>query len=130
MPPDLPSPVKTSDPDTYAIVGAAMAVHGALGCGFLEKVYARALTVEFTSRGIPFTREARFSIEYQGKPLGLTFCPDFVCFDTVIVETKAIKMLTAVDLAQTLNYLKASRHKRALLLNFGATSLEYRRFVM
>ena len=98
-----------SDPETYAVVGAAMAVHTALGCGFLEKVYGRALMMEFTSRGIPFTREARFSIEYNGKPLGLTFCPDFVCFNTVIVETKAVKLLTALDLAQTLNYLKASK---------------------
>jgi GxxExxY protein len=122
--------VMASDPETYAIVGAAMAVHTALGCGFLEKVYARALMAEFTTRAVPFTREARFSIEYKGKPLGLTFRPDFVCFNTVIVETKALKQLTAIDLAQTLNYLKASGYKRALLLNFGTKSLEYRRFVM
>ena len=120
--------VTASDPETYSIVGAAMAVHTTLGCGFLEKVYGRALMTESTSRGIPFTREARFSIEYKGKPLGLTFCPDFVCFNTVIVETKAVKLLGAIDLAQTLNYLKASRYKRALLLNFGAKSLEYRRW--
>ena len=109
---------------------ANMAVHTALGCGFLEKVYARALMMELASRGIPFTREARFSIDYKGQPLGLTFCPDFVCFNTIIVETKALKVLTPIDLAQTLNYLKASKYKRALLLNFGAKSLEYRRLVM
>jgi GxxExxY protein len=126
-----PSPlVMAADPETYAVVGAAMAVHTALGCGFLEKVYARALMTELTARSVPFTREARFSIEYKGKPLGLTFRPDFVCFNTVIVETKAVKLLTAIDLAQTLNYLKASGCKRALLLNFGTKSLEYRRLVM
>jgi GxxExxY protein len=122
--------VMASDPDTYGVIGAAMAVHTALGCGFLEKVYGRALMVEFTSRGIPFNREARFSIDYNGKPLGLTFRPDFVCFNAVIVETKAVKTLSPIDMAQTLNYLKASGYRRALLLNFGAKSLEYRRFVM
>jgi GxxExxY protein len=102
------------DPETYAIIGAAMEVHAQLGHGFLESVYHEALCRELDLRGIPFRREVPFKINYKGFVLGSSYRADLICFDSVIVELKAIKMLTGVDIAQLLNYLKASRlHSRS-----------------
>ena len=116
------------DPQTYAIIGAAMAVHTALGAGFLEAVYREALTMEFEARAVPFRREASLKIAYREKILSTSYRADFVCFESVVVETKALARLAAAEEAQIINYLKASRLERGLLLNFGAASLEYRRF--
>jgi len=91
------------DPRRYAIIGAAMEVHGELGCGFLEAVYQEALALEFLSREIPH--------------------------ENVIVELKALKRLGGVEEAQIINYLKATGIKTGLLLNFGTESLEYKHFV-
>jgi GxxExxY protein len=117
------------DPQTYAIIGAAMEVHTQLGHGFLEGVYHEALAIEFSLRSIPFERESEISITYKGEPLACKYRADFVCFGEVIVELKALSALTSVDEAQVLNYLKATGHRRALLINFGAPSLQTRRFV-
>jgi len=118
------------DPKTYDIIGAAMAVHRALGHGFLEAVYQSALKVEFTARSIPFRSEAPLNITYRGTLLPLTYRVDFVCFGDVIVELKALARLSGRDEAQTIHYLKASGHARGLLINFGAPSLEYRRVAL
>jgi GxxExxY protein len=117
------------DQETHAIIGAAMAVHGELGCGFLEAVYQAALAIEFSARGISFRREAPLIVRYRGESLGLGYRVDFICLESIVVELKAQASLTNTDYAQVINYLKASGLHRALLMNFGAPSLEYRRVV-
>jgi GxxExxY protein len=117
------------DKKTYAIIGAAMEVHKELGSGFLEAVYQEALEREFTYQEIPHKSQPPVRIEYKGKPLKKKYEPDFICFDDVIVEIKAMDKLTSNEHAQIINYLKASRLKVGLLINFGAKSLEHQRFV-
>jgi GxxExxY protein len=116
-----------NDRETYAIIGAAMTVHGELGCGFLEAVYRAALCIEFRYRSIPFADEVALPIGYRGQRLPLQYRVDFVCCESVLVEVKAASALGPVDHAQMINYLRASGHRRGLLLNFEAPSLQYRR---
>lgn len=119
-----------SDPETYAIIGAAMRVHQLLGAGFHEAVYQEALAQELAAAGIPFQTEVPFRIAFRDRILRTSYRADFVCFGEVLVELKALGSLSGDELAQVLNYLKASGLERALLLNFGARRLEYRRLVM
>ncbi len=116
------------DPETYAIIGAAMEVHRCLGPGFLEPVYQDALAIEFTSREIRYCREVELSICYKNTVLRPRYRPDFVCLDSIVVELKALRTLSTVDDAQVINYLKASGLGRGLLFNFGSRALVYRRF--
>jgi GxxExxY protein len=115
------------DPQTYAIIGAAMEVHTQLGKGFLEAVYQEALSYELGDRGIPHRREVLLPIAYKHRRLRATYRADFIAQGDIVVELKAQSGLTGVDQAQTLNYLKATGHHRALLFNFGATKLQYHR---
>lgn len=117
----------TRDPQTYAIIGAGMTVHKELGPGFLEGVYHEALIVEFKSQRVPFLHEVELPIFYKGHPLNKTYRADFVCFDNIIVELKALTMIGGREKAQVINYLKAAKFDRGLLLNFGARSLQYER---
>jgi len=117
------------DPKTYAIIGAAMEVHRELGHGFLEAVYQEALAIELMERGIPFHREVELPIRYKGQLLKTKYRADFLCHDSIVVETKAIAQLTSADQGQLINELKATGMEVGLLINFGAPSLEYRRLV-
>jgi GxxExxY protein len=118
------------DPQTHAIIGAAMEVHSELGAGFLESVYQEAMERELRSSGIPFASQVELPIMYKGERLLTSFRSDLVCYHEVIVELKSIKTLTNVDEAQLLNYLKATGLKRGLLLNFGANRLEVKRMIL
>jgi len=126
----MASAFEVRDPQTFAVIGAGMAVHSALGSGFLESVYRAALSVELKARDIPFRSEVTYRVGYRGQELPVYFRADLVCFDAVIVEVKAAKGLTPIDEAQAINYLKVSHLNRALVLNFGGRSLEYRRLVL
>lgn len=117
------------DPRTYAILGAAFEVRRQLGSGFLEAVYQDALEREFRAQDIPFRREAELEVAYKGQPLPTTYRADFVCFESVIVELKAIASLGDIEVAQVLNYLKATGLRVGLLPNFAPLSLDYRRLV-
>ena len=122
------APLK-KDPDTYLIIGAAMAVHTDLGCGFLEPVYHEALGIEFQIREIRFEHEVPLPITYKGRRLSQRYRVDFKC-GTVLVEVKAVDALAPIHKAQMINYLKASKQERGLVLNFGGQSLEWERVVL
>lgn len=106
-----------------------MAVHAELGPGFLEAVYQEALAIEFELREIPFRKEVLLPITYKGYSLENKYKADFICYDKIIVETKATKELTGMDEAQVINYLKATGYKLGMLINFGEESLNYKRIV-
>jgi GxxExxY protein len=118
-----------NDPRTYAIIGAAMEVHQILGCGFLEGVYQEALELELAERKIPFRPQAPLPIRYKGRVLQTVSKADFLCYDAVVVEIKALSQLGTPEETQVLNYLKATEFEVDLLLNFGRTSLQYKRYV-
>lgn len=116
--------------ESYAINGAAMDVYNHLGHGFLEAVYQEALEREFLRRGIPFEREKVLTISYKGEVLKQTYKADFVCYDKIIVELKAVSELTETHRAQVYNYLHATGYSLGLLYNFGfANGLERDRIV-
>ena len=122
---------KKADKDerTYRIIGAAMEVHKEMGSGFLEAVYQEALDMEFRSQGMPYKSQPIIDIFYKEKLLEKKYQPDFICFDEIIVEIKALRQLSGTEESQIINYLKATGFKVGLLINFGAKSLEYKRFV-
>jgi GxxExxY protein len=116
------------DPETYAIIGAAMEVHNTLSYGFLEPVYHEALTIELTRAGIPFRRECALPITYKDTVLTCHYRADLICFKNVLVELKALTRLSGAEDGQILNYLRASGLEKGLLINFGTPKLEYKRF--
>jgi len=121
---------QVGDPETFAIIGAAMEVHRILGCGFLEAAYAAALVIEMRLRGMPVEREVSYTIRYKGQDLLTRYRADLVCFGKVIVEVKATRAIGEVEMAQAMNYMRASGLNRALILNFSGRKLAYKRVVM
>jgi len=117
------------DEQTYTIIGAAMEVHRELGHGFLEQVYHEALEIEFLRRQIPYQRENSLPILYRGKVLLTTYRADFLCYGSIIVELKALEELSGTEESQVINYLKAARLHKGLLINFGNQQLKYKRLV-
>ena len=115
---------------SYKIVGACFEVHKELGPGFLEPVYQEALSREFMIQKIPNERETTLTITYKDIKLDKKYIADFVCFDKIIVELKALNNLTTEHEAQVINYLKATGFKLGILVNFGSKSLEYKRLVL
>lgn len=115
--------------ESYAIRGAIIAVSKELGCGFLERVYQEALEYEFKERNIPYEREKQLPIMYKGQMLGEPYRADFVCYEKIIVELKAVDELTGQHSAQVINYLKATKMKLAILVNFGEPMAHVERFL-
>lgn len=117
--------------ECYRIMGACFEVYKEKGCGFLESVFHECLKIELAMREIPFTSERCLILEYKGRPLPQTFVADFVCFDRIIVELKAVSRLADEHRAQVLNYLHATGYRLGLLVNFGYhPKLEWERIVV
>jgi GxxExxY protein len=114
---------------SYEIIGAAMEVHRELGCGFLEAVYQEAMAIELHGRKVPFIAQPQINLYYKESPMEKYYRPDFICFDSHVVEIKAESCLTKVDEAQVLNVLKATKRHVGLLINFGQPSLKFQRLV-
>lgn len=116
--------------EVFAIIGAAMEVHRVLGSGFLEPVYQEALEIESTSRLLPFVSQKILHITYKDCLLKKEYIADFVYYNQIIVELKALDKLAGREESQILNYLKATKMKVGLLINFGSSpKLEWKRFV-
>jgi GxxExxY protein len=111
---------------THRIIGCAMKVHSTLGNGFQEVIYQRALAIEFTYEGIAFQREMEMPIYYREEQIG-TRRVDFFVDENVMVELKAIEKLEGVHKAQAINYCEAYNIADGLLINFGSTSLDFKR---
>jgi len=114
--------------ESYKIIGCCFEVYNELGPGFLEAIYQEALSIEFTKQNIPFIQFAEMQVYYKGIELKKKYYPDFLCYDDIVLEIKAIENLSPVDEAQLLNYLKGTKKPLGLLVNFGAERLQYKRF--
>jgi GxxExxY protein len=118
------------EPESYAILGACFEVYKQKGCGFLEPVYHECLQIEFELRGIPFISKLKLELEYKGRKLTQPYEPDFICFDKIIVEIKAVTGLNDAFRAQLQNYLRATGHRLGFLVNFSHhPKLEYERII-
>ena len=115
--------------ESYKITGAIYEVHKELGPGLLEKVYQEALEKEFKLQRIPFEREKIFSIIYKGEELEQKYIADFVCFDKIVIELKAVEELLPIHKAQVINYLAITGYKLGLLVNFNSLNVSPERIV-
>ena len=114
--------------EAYRIVGAAMTVSNTLGCGFLEAVYQEAMEIELGESRVPFDAQKRIQIQYKNRILQKEYVADFLCYECIIVEIKAIKKITVIEEAQLLNYLNATKLPLGLIVNFGVPKLEWKRY--
>jgi GxxExxY protein len=105
--------------ESYQIMGACFEVYKTMGCGFLEAVYQECLEMELRERKVPFVSQVPLDLNYKGQPLRQKYQPDFVCYDRIVLELKAVSALTAEHRAQVQNYLRATGHRLGLLVNFG-----------
>ncbi len=115
--------------ESYRIVGSCLAVFNKLGSGFLESVYQEALEIQFKQDKISFEKEKRLHIRFDDVQLDKFFKADYVCFESIIVELKATPFIHKNDLAQVLNYLRATGMRLGILVNFGEKSLTYKRIL-
>ncbi len=116
--------------ESYRIMGACFNVYTEMGCGFLESVYQECLGLEFGQVKLPFRDQIPLSLSYKGQPLDQTYIPDFICFDKIILEIKAVSTLSDTHRAQVHNYLKTTGYRLGLLVNFGHhPKVEYERIV-
>ena len=117
--------------EVYAIIGAAMEVYYQVGTGFLEPVYQEMFAIEMNGRGIPYEAEKDLALEYKGVILKKMYRADFICFGQILIELKVVDRLSNIEVAQLLNYLKITKMRVGLLINFGARpKLEWKRYVM
>lgn len=116
--------------EAYRIIGLCMEVHKQLRKGFNEVVYCDALEIEFIDNKINYSREKCYAINYKGNTLSHQYKADFIIYDKIVLEIKAIEFLNSAHLKQTLNYLAVSKLKLGLLINFGEDSLKYKRVVL
>ena len=116
--------------EVYAIIGAAMEVHREQGCGFVEPVYQECMEIELADRKVPAEAQKEMKISYKGRLLKKTYIADFVAYGKIIVELKALDKLTSREESQVINYLKTSGFEVGILINFDATSLEWKRIVL
>ena len=116
--------------ESYRILGACFEVYKEKGPGFLEAVYQECLAIEFEEREIPFLEQPELVLEYRARQLKQTYQPDFICFNKIIIEIKAVKKIADEHRSQTINYLKATNKELDILINFGHhPKLEHERFV-
>jgi GxxExxY protein len=117
--------------ESYPILGACFEVYREMGCGFLEPVYQECLEIELNSQGIVFRPQSELTLHYKQRMLQRKYTPDFICFEKVILEIKAVKELCPDHHAQVHNYLHATGYKLGLLVNFGHyPKVEYERIVL
>ncbi len=117
--------------ESYLIMGACFEVYKEKGCGFLEAVFQECLEMELADQVIPFVAHPSLALSYKGRPLKQSYTPDFICFGKIIVEIKAVSMLVDEHRAQLHNYLRATRHRLGLLVNFGHfPKIEYERIAL
>ena len=115
--------------ESFAIIGACMKVHRTLGAGFLEAVYEEALEREFQNLKIPFKRQVKLDLYYGNQKLTKQYRADFICYDKIIVEIKAVAQIPNAFYAQLQNYLKCTNIELGMLINFGTSSLTYKRMI-
>ena len=116
--------------ETHKLIGWCMEIHRILGKGHDEIIYKDAFMIELSRASVPFSREKRYQVEYKGVVLPHGYHADFVVWDKILIEAKAVEKLTEAHVKQVLNYLAASKLRIGLLVNFGAESLEWRRVVL
>ena len=116
--------------EVFRIIGIAMEVHNELGPGFLEAIYQEAMELEFKHQNIPYEREKPLNVYYKGSLLDKKYISDFICYDKLVIELKALSELNSEHESQLINYLKATKLRVGILINFGAQSLEYKRMIL
>jgi GxxExxY protein len=117
--------------ESYQTLGACFEVYKEMGCGFVELVYQESLEIELGLRDIPFKSQVQLSLNYKGRPLKGKYIPDFVLFEKIVLEIKAVKEITPEHRAQVYNYLRATGYRLGLLVNFGHhPRVEYERIVI
>jgi|SRR5699024_567813 len=115
--------------ESYKIIGACFTVHNELGQGFLEAVYQEALEKEFIKQNIPYQKEVRLNLFYNGEKMDKTYKADFICYNEIIVELKSVNTIPKAFYKQVTNYLKATNYRLGILVNFGMESLNYKRIL-
>jgi len=115
--------------ESFKIIGACMKVHRTLGPGFLEAVYEEALEKEFKNEKIPFEKQIKLNVFYGDEKLKKYYKADFICYNKIILEIKSVGFMPQTFQMQLKNYLVATKMELGMLINFGTTSLTYKRII-